>query len=227
MPIHFLDSPDPTVSVAAIENGKANAIDFALIDALAAAIDGLTPTQALVLTGRAGMFTGGLDTTILETGDARSSELLAAMGNLLTDCLDAPRPIVVAADGHGIAAGAMLMLCADRSIVSDRPAKYGFAEVPNGIPLPRGVVELISAKAHPRATLQLAVHGHLASPAEAVELGLADQVIPATDLISTAIAQAGHLAALPADAYASTKRLAHERLISRMNPTRSPRGEGN
>ncbi len=216
MTINLLASPHDTVVVAALDNGKANVIDFAMIDALHALIAGLDTTEALVLTGHPGMFTGGLDVGIVDGGDDQARALLAAMGRLLTTILQAPRPIVVAASGHGIAAGAMLMLVADHAIVSDRPAKYGFAEVPNGMALPRGVVELIAAKANPQATLRLAAHGHLATPHEAVELGLCHRVVPDDELIATAADHAAVLGALPADAYATTKQLVNAQLVERM-----------
>ena len=88
------------------------------------------------------MFTGGLDTTIVEAGDVRAQQLLDAIGQLLIACHQSPRPIVVRSRWHAIVAGAMLMLAADYVVASDRPAKYGFAESDD---LVEGVDELASS----------------------------------------------------------------------------------
>ena len=219
MALSLDDRSRSPVVVASIDDGKANALDLATIVGIHEVVGDLGDHQALVLTGRDGMFSGGLDLGVLAAGGQAADELLATMGRLLVAMLRSRRPIVVAADGHAVAAGAMLMLAADHAVVSDRSANYGFAEVPNGMPLPTGVVELIAERAAPTAALRLAAHGHLAGPVEAVELGLADRVVAADDLIDVSVEAASGLAALPVEAYAETKRRVTRRLVERMSAT--------
>lgn len=210
---------DDDVVIAAMLGDKGNPIGPATVESLDAAVSALTDEQALVITGRAGWFTGGLDLGILGAGGAAADTLLAGMGRLLFKVLQSRRPIVVAADGHGVAAGAMLMLAADLAIVSDRPADYGFSEVRSGIPLPAAVIELIAARAHPGARLRLAAHGELVGPHDAVQLGLADEVVPVDTLLDVAVARAAALAVLPAEAYATTKRRVVAPLVEAMSST--------
>lgn len=123
MPVRLTRSDDSPVLVASIDGGRGNAIDPDVVTGLADALAQVADDEALVVTGRAGIFTGGLDLTILQEGGEPAQTLQAGMGRLLVDVLRSRRPVVVAADGHAVAAGAMLMLAADLAYVSDRPAR--------------------------------------------------------------------------------------------------------
>ncbi|NQY55918.1 MAG: hypothetical protein HRT86_05425 [Ilumatobacteraceae bacterium] len=108
------------MSIATLDNGKANALDLAMIETLVAHVDAITDDGALVIEGTEGMFTGGLDLAVLGKGGEAASNLMGAMGRLLVHILEAPQPVVVAADGHGTAAarggldGTRDARCADR-----------------------------------------------------------------------------------------------------------------
>jgi enoyl-CoA hydratase len=172
--------------------------------------------EALVIAGDGNMFCAGLDTAIVAAGDEAATNLLAAMGNLLLEILGSPRPIVVAADGHGIAARTMLMLCADYTIVADRPARYGFSEVPNGLPLPAPVVALIRSRANPNMTLRLAAHGEMLDASQAIAAGIADDIVQPDQVVPTATQHAARLALLPGESYRATKQLVNEPTIAIM-----------
>ncbi len=204
------------VAIATLDNGKANALTLPMIETLVAQVDAISRDGALVVEGRDGMFTGGLDLAVLGEGGEVARNLMAAMGRLLTRILEGARPVVVAADGHAVAAGAMLMLVADRAIVGDRRASIGFAEVANGLPLPTGAVELVRHRVAPPHVLALTAHATLIDPHQAVAWGLADEVADAGDATVRAVEVAAQLAALPAEAYAATKRVANAPLLAAM-----------
>ncbi|MEO1058530.1 MAG: enoyl-CoA hydratase-related protein [Actinomycetota bacterium] len=213
--VRTADSND-AVTIATLENGKANALTLAMIETLVAQVDAIASDGALVIEGGSGMFTGGLDLAVLGAGGEAASNLMAAMGRLLTRILDGPRPVVVAADGHAVAAGAMLMLVADRAIVGDRRATIGFAEVANGLALPAGAVELVRHRVSSSKVLALTAHATLIGSAEAVTWGLADEMVPSEAVTPRAVERAAELAALPAEAYASTKRKVNAPLVAAM-----------
>ncbi len=216
MSVHVSTAVD-TVRIAVIERGKANALDRVMVADLRRAIAGLDDTEALVITGHGTVFCGGLDNATVAGGGQASIELLRSMGSLLFQMLESPRPIVVAAPGHGVAAGAMMMLAADYTVVADRPAAFGFTEVPSGMPLPPAVIELASHRAAPHLALRLTAHGELADAQEAVAFGLAAEVVPLDRLMPTAIEHAQRLAELPAASYAATKAAVNRRVIDAMN----------
>ncbi|MEM8618703.1 MAG: enoyl-CoA hydratase-related protein [Actinomycetota bacterium] len=217
MPVMLRTAPStPNVSIATLDNGKANALDLAMIETLMVHVHAIGGDGALVIEGTEGMFTGGLDLAVLGKGDEAASELMGAMGRLLVRILDAPRPVVVAADGHGIAAGAMLMLVADRSVVGDGQAAYGFAEVANGLPLPAGAIELVRQRVAPQHVVALTAHAVLIAPADAVAWGLASEVVAAGTVTDRAVEIAAQLAALPPQAYLATKQMVNAPVVDAM-----------
>lgn len=212
--LHTVDGAP--VVVATIDDGKVNALTLDLVGELHGVVDAVGADSALVVTGRPGTFSGGLDLDVVGAGGPPAQALVGALGRLLVAVLSSTRPVVVAADGHAVAAGAMLLLCADLAVVSDRPARFGFTEVPAGLPLPEGVVDLVAARVAPSAVLGLTAHGRLVGPGEAVDVGLADLVVPGAELHDRAVAEASRLAALPIEAYAETKARVNGRLIGRL-----------
>ena len=55
-------SKDNDVALFTIDDGKANAVGYAFIEAVNAALDRATSdAKAVVMTGRAGVFSGGFD----------------------------------------------------------------------------------------------------------------------------------------------------------------------
>jgi len=69
----------------------------------------------------------------------------------------------------------------------------------------RGEVALVSAD-RPPAARRLVLRADLVDAADLRELGAFDEVVPPDDVVDRALAVAGDLAALPASAYAATKR---------------------
>jgi enoyl-CoA hydratase/carnithine racemase len=66
----------------------------------------------------------------------------------------------------------------------------------------------------PRQAERMCVSGALVSPAEAVRIGLVDEVVPADQAVERAAAIAAELAALPRAAMTATRRLARADLVA-------------
>jgi enoyl-CoA hydratase len=109
-----------------LDDGRANAIQAAWLAELNAALDTAASdaSRAIVLTGRPGFFSGGLDLKVLPrlAPDALRETTDAFMATMRRAFLF-EKPIVAASAGHAIAGGMMLMLCADVRLVtgSTRP----------------------------------------------------------------------------------------------------------
>ena len=201
----------PGVSLLTLNRPPANALSPDLLAALDEAVretakDG---TRAVVLTGRPGLFSAGLDVPMLLTLDKAS--MLAFwktfFGVLRTLALS-PVPVGVAISGHSPAGGTVLSLFADYRIAAAGDFRLGLNEVEVGLPMPPIVFHAFRRLIGARAAELYAVDGSLISPDEALACGLVDAVVPPDDVVDYAVARARKLAALPAGALSATRELA-------------------
>src|SRR5947208_1017556 len=84
--------------------------------------------------------------------------------------------------GNAIAGGCVLALQCDARICTDAQMVIGLNEVRLGIGLPSSVIEPLRLVVPASSLLPLALEGTLVSPADALRLGLVDEVVPADQL---------------------------------------------
>lgn len=184
----------------------------ALRDAIARAVaDGKT---ALLLSGGPGMFTAGLDVPELLTLDPVG---LRAMWELffalLSDLAHCPIPIGAALTGHSPAGGTVLALYADHRVMADGPKyRIGLNEVQVGLPVPGVLLRALTFLCGERQAARLATGGLLIDPAEALRVGLVDEVAPEAEVVPRALAWAKELASRPPTALRLTRALARRPL---------------
>jgi enoyl-CoA hydratase len=126
------------------------------------------------------------------------------MGELLLDLYGGRVPVVAGCAGHAVAAGAMLLLASDRRIGAEGSYRVGFSEVSNGMPLPELPLLLARDRLDPRRLQESTLLGVLWEPAQAVEAGFLDFLVPARELEEEVSRQARELALLPAQAYSES-----------------------
>jgi enoyl-CoA hydratase len=205
-PVLNLNIADGVARIA-LDDGKANALNPALFSELRSALDRAESEKAaLVVHGRTGFFSGGLD---IKTLPALPPEDLR---RALFDFLDLmlriftwPRPAIAASTGHAIAGGTVLMLACDERLVADGQFKMGLSETAIGLTLPRFVVEMAKVQLSPAVLGRVVVQGGLFSPRDAKELGIADRIVAPDSVIEEAVARAKKLAALPDASYRGNK----------------------
>jgi enoyl-CoA hydratase len=193
------------VATITMDDGKANAIGHAMIDALKDALARAESSKAIVLTGREGKLSGGFDLKVMMSGMDAARALVTAGAELLLRLYEFPRPIVVACTGHAVAAGALVLLSADTRIGADGPFKIGLNETAIGMTLPVLAQELARDRLDPRRLTEATVQARLYDPADACDVGYLDRVVAPDDLVAAANEAATGLAKLVAPAYAATK----------------------
>jgi enoyl-CoA hydratase/carnithine racemase len=128
---------------------------------------------------------------------------------LLDDLIDAlydhPGPMVACVNGHAIAGGCVVALCADLRVALDNSTlRIGLNEVALGLEFPPKILKLVRHRVAPRAVERVALEAGLYEPRRAVELGLVDEV--AADPLPRAEALLATLASHPRSVYSATKR---------------------
>jgi len=211
------DDIAPGVSLLTLNRAPANALSPDLLAALdnALADAARDDTRAVVIAGRPGLFSAGLDVPLLLTLDPAAMRAFweTFFGVLRTLALS-PVPVGVAITGHSPAGGTVLSLFADYRIAAAGDFKLGLNEVEVGLPMPPMVFSAFRRLIGPRAAEQYAVDGRLISPDEALACGLVDAVVPAEAVVERAVDRAKMLASLPRSALAATRTLARADLAA-------------
>jgi len=177
---------------------------------------GAHPDAPVLLRGRPGMFSAGLDLRwMLAAGPDGVGTLLRVCGRTLAAILTHPRPVVAADTGHAIAAGTMLTTAADL-VVAAEDGQWGLNETANGMEIPRFGIELAAARLAPRDLDRLLVSGQRLTAEHAARVGFVDLVVPAAEVVAHAEERLAALAQLPAAAYAGNKRRVREATAERL-----------
>jgi enoyl-CoA hydratase len=160
--------------------------------------------EVVVVRGNEHAFCAGLDMRELAQGGTAARQLLVETGELLLAAYGSRLRLAVACGGHAVAAGAMLLLVADRRIGVEGDYKVGFSEVSQGMALPGLPVELARDRLDRRRLHDATLLGRLWSPPEAVEVGFLDRLVAPSQLAETVRAEAEILAGIDAAAYSET-----------------------
>ncbi|MEH6792238.1 crotonase/enoyl-CoA hydratase family protein [Parasphingorhabdus sp.] len=195
------------VALITMDDGKANAINFALMEQLNAALDQAeAAAKAIVLTGRDGRFSGGFDLGMMGSFTREDSvRLLDRASELVLRLYGGPLPVVAACTGHAIAMGVFLLMACDTRIGAAGNFKLGANESITGMTLPVFAVELARDRLSPLHQTRAMIQAFIYDPEGAVEAGYLDALAAPDQVVARATAIAGQLGKLPGHAYAYQK----------------------
>lgn len=200
-------------TLISMDDGKANALGFAMLAQLGAALDQAEQAaNVVVIAGRPGKFSAGFDLSVMNQGGDGMVQLLRAGAQLSRRLLNFPTPVVLAVSGHALAMGALMLLSADYRVGVHGTYKIGLNEVAIGMTLPYFGVELARARL---ATTHLGPAVELATiydAAGAVEAGYLDEAVSEEDLLARATELAVRFSTLNMEAHRQTKARTREQL---------------
>jgi len=194
------------VAVLRLDRPKANALSSEMLRQLEAASIELTddPPGAVVVWGGERIFAAGADITEF-TGPDQAD----AIGKRFRGAFDAlaaiPRATIAAVTGYALGGGCELALACDLRVVSEA-AKLGQPEVLLGIIPGAGGTQRLARLVGVSRAKDLIFTGRQVDAAEALRIGLADRVVPADQVLTTALELAAALARGPVLAHALAKR---------------------
>jgi enoyl-CoA hydratase len=196
------------VAQITLDDGKVNAMTLAFFESLGAVLDRAERERpgALVITGRSGTFSAGLNLKVLPTLTPEAlSTTLVAFGRTFLRVFTFPIPTVAAVSGHAIAGGAMLAFACDLRWMAEGPFRLHLNEVAIGLALPSWAIAVAQAAIPPRWHTEAILHARAYSPEEALERRIVDGVASAERLLVEARAAAAPLTALDQKAYGAAK----------------------
>lgn len=195
------------VALLRLDDGKANAVSHAFIDAVHRGLDrAAQEARVVVLVGRPNRFSAGFDLSVVRDGGPEASRKLVTAGaEMLMKMYVHPQPLLAACTGHAIAAGALMLLAADTRIGAEGDFKIGLNEVAIGMMLPQFLLALARDRLSKRHLMQATVQARLYDPVTAVDAGFLDRTCPADKLIEETLHEAKLLAELRPEVYRDAK----------------------
>lgn len=195
------------ITVVRIQRPPANALEPGLLAAGAEVVERLRERRpaAIVLTGSGDFFSGGVDLKLAPTlSEDEQRAMVGGINRLFYDWYGLPHPVVAAVNGHAVAGGLILALCADHRVGSGR-ASYGLTEVRVGAPYPGAALAAVRAELEPGAARRLMLGAELIGAELALGLGVIDELAEPDAVFERALEAARRLAALPAGTYETVK----------------------
>ncbi len=195
------------VGVVTMDDGKANAMNPTMIEAVNAALDEAeAKAKAVVLAGREKVLCGGFDLNIIRGGDPELARKMSLGGaKLMMRLYGFPRPLVITTDGHCVALGGFMLLTGDYRIGVSGDFKIGLNEVAIAMTLPPFGLMLAKERIATRHLQNATTNATLFTPDEAVEVGFLDETVAPGELADRTMARASELAELDNAAFVRTK----------------------
>jgi enoyl-CoA hydratase len=195
------------VTVLTADRPPVNAMNLELLDELVTSVEQLATDvpAALVLAGRPGAFSAGLDLKAVPAYEpAEHRRMVEGINQMALGVYGLPCPVVCAITGHAIAGGFVLAVCGDHRVASSE-GRYGLTEIKVGVPYPQGAIGVVRAELTTAAARILVLGNRLVSAEECVRLGAFDEAVEPEAVVDRALEVARELAELRADVYARTK----------------------
>ena len=176
-------------------NALNTALTTALLDALSQAERDST-VRAVVLTGNGKSFCAGADTTEFSGLTMEQPEAVLARADLTSDLhlvfSRMTKPVVGAVHGNALGGGAGLALACDLTVMAE-DVRFGYPELRHGIVAAVVMANLVRQVGRKHA-FELVAMAEPIDGARALQLGIANRVAPAADVLGAALAMAGRLA---------------------------------
>ncbi|MBB5055156.1 enoyl-CoA hydratase/carnithine racemase [Afipia massiliensis] len=172
---------------------KLNALNYDLIDAFQQHLDAIERDDTIrivILTGAGKAFSAGADiagfSSSVEAGMTIAMREFVGRGQAFTKRIENfPRPIIAAVNGLAFGGGCEVVEACPLAISSDH-ARFAKPEINLGFPPPFGGTQRLPRHIGRKRALQLILTGDSISAEEAGRIGLINEVVPASKLMTRA-----------------------------------------
>ncbi|ATN37408.1 enoyl-CoA hydratase (plasmid) [Rhizobium sp. ACO-34A] len=193
------DIDGPVVTVTFNRPQTLNALDMGVMAELNQVLDRIETDpaiRAVIFTGEGRAFVAGGDIADLNSRKAlpHYNEFAEEIHKLLRRIETLDKPTIGAINGFALGGGTELLLALDIRLVSDR-AKLGLPEIKLGLFPGAGGTQRILRQIPSCRAREIMYLGEMVSPDEAVQIGLANRVVPHESLLAEAKTMALKLAA--------------------------------
>jgi enoyl-CoA hydratase len=169
------------VAVIALDDGKANAFRNEVFEELGRNLDRAEEENArvLLIRGREGIFSGGLDIKWLPTLDRdQLRETVTLFGRTMLRVLAFPCPTIAEITGHAIAGGCVLACACDKRFALEGDYRLHMNEVQRAMAVPSWAITICGSAFPPAALTELLHFGEPFTTQRALEVGAINGLAP-------------------------------------------------
>ncbi len=178
------------IAVLQLDRGRSNAINAEMVSEIGQMVRSIEKDDSiagLILTGKEGFFSAGLDLIELYNYDETAiRQFWIDFLDLVKTLVAFPKPMVAAISGHSPAGGCVLAICCDYRVMSEGKYIIGLNEVPVGIIVPQSIFHLYSFWLGNAAAYRYMLEGKLMNTGEALSSGLIDELVKSDSILHAA-----------------------------------------
>jgi enoyl-CoA hydratase/carnithine racemase len=211
-----------------IDHPPANALNGDLMRTLQSNLEtAAAEADAVVVSGRPGMFSAGLDVPELLRREREDfAGLWQEFIDLQRTIATLPVPIAFALTGHAPAGGILLAVYGDYRVMPRGPYKTGLNEVKIGLVVPETPFRALRRLVGPVVAGELVLGGEMITSEQAAAIGLVDELVDAPEAaVAAAVAWCERHLALPRDAMLATRAMARSDLHALFEGENATRGD--
>jgi Delta3-Delta2-enoyl-CoA isomerase len=184
-----------------------NALNAELLREIVEGVQGAASTDAIVITGQPGIFSGGLDVRAMLGLDRDGvAAVFVELWRVSRALACSPVPIVFGLTGHSPAGGTVLAIHGDYRVLADGDFRMGLNEVQVGL-FPGPAIHGAFRRLVGGHSAQLLTRGALVDPATALRVGLVDEICEPARVAARSLAVAREICALPREPMSKTREL--------------------
>lgn len=206
------------VGIIRLNDGKVNALSYQMIRSIKEVVEQAYEDESvggLILTGRPGAFSAGLDVMEQAQMDAEEAhQFWVTYFQMLQAMVRYPKPFVCAISGFAPAGATPLTLCADYRIMSnDSKCVIGLHEFKLSMQIPELMIDLWSYALGEAKAFQLIQTATLLNANEALEANLIQEIGSPETVLDLAKKHMNKCLQVEPSVYIESKRLARKQLL--------------
>jgi enoyl-CoA hydratase len=203
----LVEEADGIVTITVNRPDKLNALNAVVLRELTDAVEALGDARVAILTGAGKAFVAGADIAEMKDMSAVEAKAFSDSGHRLGYLMEQAKcPIIAAVNGFALGGGTELALACDFIYASEK-AKFGQPEVNLGLMPGFGGTQRLARRVGIGRARELVYSGAMIDAAEALRIGLANQVVPHDELMAKVRELAGTIASKAPLAVAASKRV--------------------
>ena len=202
----ILEKKDYIATITLNRPDRLNALNDQMVDELNdafASADRDDETRVVVITGAGRAFCSGAD--LREERAGGRSEAVNTFADRIFTALNIEKPVIASVNGVAVGGGCTMTLSCDITIASEA-AKFQLPFTRLGICTELGSTYLLPRLVGMGKASELVLTSKMIDAKEAKEIGLVNQVVPASELVKTTYEMASSIAKLPPLAVQMNKR---------------------